>query len=245
MSAQPTPEQIFLQRIEALARDARAAARYAYFGSSINFVANQNLALVPILDRDVGFWNTVLGAMQTASIVALGRIYDSRKDVLSADHLVKHATRYPGIFSRSALGARKTPGFAADAFEPKVADFSSLEDALDQHAALYESTAGPIRHKAFAHAGNITSQEMYELFQNVPPADYERLSVFSLSLHNALFELYYNGREPLMENITSDLATLVANPAGIREITFEHRYAIKDTAQFLNHLEFPGLPPSG
>jgi hypothetical protein len=93
MSAQPTHGQVFLQRLDALQRDAAAAARYAYAGSSINFMANQNLALVPLLDRDASFWNTVLGAMQTASIVALGRIYDSRKDVLSADRLVKHQSR--------------------------------------------------------------------------------------------------------------------------------------------------------
>jgi len=125
--------------------------------------------------------------MQTASIVALGRIYDSRKDVLSADRLIRHVATYPGIFSRAALAARKTPEYAADKFEPRAADFTPLQDALDQHTSLYESTIGPIRHKVFAHAGNITDAEMYELFQNVPRVDYERLSVFPLSLWNALF----------------------------------------------------------
>ena len=237
MSAQPTPEQVFLQRLDALQRDARATARYAYVGSSINFIANQNPTLVPILDRDAGFWNTVLGGMQTSSIVALGRIYDSRKDVLSADRLVKHVTTYPGIFSRAALATRKGPIYTVDAFEPRAVDFKPLQDALDEHTSLYESTIGPIRHKVFAHAGNITDAEEYEMFQNVPRADYERLSVFPLALWNALFQLYHNGQQPMLESITSDLATLVANPAGAREITFEHRYAINDTAQFLRHLE--------
>jgi hypothetical protein len=236
MSSQPNPEQIFLQRLDALQRDARAAARYAYAGSSIHFIANQNSELIPILDRDAGFWNTVLGAMQTASIVALGRIYDTRKDVLSAEHLVRHVTTYPGIFSRANLTARKGAEFAASAFEPRAADFQPMRDALDHHTALYDSTVGPIRHKAFAHAGNITDAEMYEMFQNVPRADYERLAVFPLDLWNALFQLYYNGVAPVLGNMTTDLATLVANPAGAREITFEHRYAIKDTAQFLDNL---------
>jgi hypothetical protein len=112
-----------------------------------------------------------------------------------------------------------------------------LQDALETHTSLYESTIGPIRHKVFAHAGNITEAEKYEMFQSVPRADYERLSVFPLSLWNALFQLYYNGLQPVLENITSDLATLVANPTGASEITFEHRYAIKDAAQFLKHLK--------
>jgi hypothetical protein len=78
---------------------------------------------------------------------------------------------------------------------------------------------------------------MYEMFQNVPRADHERLSVFPLTVWHALFQLYHNGRQPVLEGITSDLATLVANPAGASEITFEHRYAINDTAQFLEHLK--------
>jgi hypothetical protein len=237
MSAQPTPEQVFLQRLDALQRDAAAAARYAYAGSAINYIANQNVALIPLLDRDAGFWNTVLGGMQTASVVALGRIYDSRKDVLSADRLLKHVTTYPGIFSRAAMSARKGPEYAADKFEPKAADFKPLQDALEAHTALYESTIGPIRHKVFAHAGNITEAEKYEMFQNVPRADYERLSVFPLNVWNALFQVYHNGLPPTLDDITTDLAMLVANPAGAREITFEHRYAIKDTAQFLEHLK--------
>lgn len=239
MSAQPTPEQIFLQSLDALQHDARAAARYAYAGASINFIANLNRELIHILDRDAGFWNTVLGAMQTASIVALGRIYDTRKDVLSAEHLVRHVTTYPGIFGRANLTARKGTDFAASAFEPRAADFQKVRDALDFHTALYESTVGPIRHKVFAHAGNITEAEMYEMFQNVPRADYERLSVFPLDLWNALFQLYYNGEAPVLGNMTTDLATLIANPSGASEITFEHRYAIKDTAQFLEHLLLP------
>jgi hypothetical protein len=84
MSAQPTPEQVFLERLGALERDALAAARCAYVGSAIHFITNQQPALIPILGRDAGFWNTVLGAMRTSAIVALGRIYDSRSDVLSA-----------------------------------------------------------------------------------------------------------------------------------------------------------------
>jgi hypothetical protein len=63
MSPQLSPEQEFLQRLSALERDARAAARYAYVGSAINFIANQQPGLIPILDGDAGFWNTVLGAM--------------------------------------------------------------------------------------------------------------------------------------------------------------------------------------
>jgi hypothetical protein len=160
MSAQPTPEQVFLQRLEAFQRDARAAARYAYAGSSINFIANQTRELIPILDRDAGFWNTVLGAMQTASIVALGRIYDTRRDVLSAEHLMRHVATYPGIFSRASLAARKGAEFAASAFEPRAADLQPMRDALDHHTVLYESTVGPIRHKVFAPAYVFSSLSM-------------------------------------------------------------------------------------
>jgi AbiU2 len=244
MSAQPTPEQIFLERLGALERDARAAARYAYVGSAINFIANQQPGLIPVLDRDAGFWNTVLGAMQTASIVGLGRIYDSRRDVLSAKRLVDHVITYPGIFSRTALAARKSAEYASDRFEPTEADLIPLRAALVEHTALYDATVGPIRDKVFAHAGNITRAEMYELFQNVPRAKYEKLSIFPLDLFDTLFQLYYNGEPPDIRTVESDLATLVANPPGEREITTEPRYAIKETVQFLEHLIGVPIPPT-
>lgn len=223
-------------------RAARAAARYAYVGSAINFIANQQPGLIPILDRDAGFWNTVLGAMQTASIVGLGRIYDSRRDVLSAQRLIDHVITYRGIFSRAALAARKSLEYAATAFEPRETDLLPLRDLLVERTALYETTVGPIRHKVFAHAGNITSAEMFELFQNVPRTDYEKLSTFPLDLHDTLFQLYYNGERTVGRLIESDLATLVANPPGDREITTGPRYAVKETVQFLEHLAGVPIP---
>jgi hypothetical protein len=240
MSPQSSYEQVFLQRLGALERDALAAARCAYVGSAIHYITNQQPALIPILGRDAGFWNTVLGAMRTSAIVALGRIYDSRGDVLSARRLLDHVLKYPGIFSRAALAARKTVEFAADAFEPKEADFQPLRDALDEHTKIYETTVGPIRHNVYAHAGDISTAEIYELHANVARTDFEKLSIFPLDLYNTLFRLYVDGERPVLLTIESDLATLVASPAGNRAVLTEPKYAIKDTLQFLEHLA--GVP---
>jgi AbiU2 len=100
-----TPEVEFQNRLGALAHDARSAARYAYAGAAINAIASQRTEVVARLNRHAGFWNVVLGAAQTAAVVGLGRIYDTRKDVLSARRLLEHATRYTGIYRVAPVAA--------------------------------------------------------------------------------------------------------------------------------------------
>lgn len=156
--------------------------------------------------------------------------------------------RCPGIFSRAALATRKSPEFAADAFEPIEADFRPLRDALNEHTKLYDSTVEPIRHNVYTHGGNISTSQIYELHENVQRAEYERLSMFPLDLYNTLFfQLHINGERPVLGTIQSDLATLVANPGGDRAVLTEPRYAIKDTIRFLERLAgvpIPPIPPS-
>lgn len=63
---------------------------------------------------------------------------------------------------------------------PTQAQCDSLLAALAEHTALYEEKIQPIRHKAFAHAGRITQEELHAMFAAVPVADFERPTVFPL-----------------------------------------------------------------
>ena len=245
-TGQRTPEQEFKLRLDALDRDARAAALIAYTSRSLHYIASQKPSLVKALDRNAGFWNPVLGAMQTASIVALGRIYDKTKGVLSAERLLEHATTYPGIFSRNALAARKigrglttlqAAEYVATAFAPTTVDFDSLSQELEVHRSLYEATIGPIRNNVAAHSGPITEEEMRDLFANVQMVDFDKLVVFPLVLNNEMWQLFENGNKPNLRPVESNIAVLTANPLGSNQLGLEHRYAIKHTAKFLEWLD--------
>jgi hypothetical protein len=208
-------------------------------------MASQRPSLVEALDRDAGFWNPVLGGMQTASIVSVGRIYDRTRGVLSAERLLQHATTYPGIFSRTSLAERKVGRgltqqqavqYAADSFAPQAADFDTLSDQLEIHRELYQNTIGPIRNNVSAHSGRITEAEMRELFASVPMADFDKLVVFPLVLNNEMWQLFENGNRPSLRAVSADIAELIANPLGSSEIGLEHRIAVKYTSEFLERL---------
>jgi hypothetical protein len=243
-----TPQAELELRLDALERDARAAARHTYIGSSINFAAAPRPELIARLDKHAGFWNTVLGALQTSSIVALGRIYDQRKDVLSARKLVTHASAHRAMFTRASLAERvahrfpseaEVQEFVALAHEPTQVDFDLLNGQLATHTDLYETTIQPIRHNVFAHAGHITRNEMLAMFANVPMADLERLTVFPLQLWRALWQCYHNGYRPEFTAIPISLAEITGDPVGEHEVSWEHRHAVKDTTDFLAWLENP------
>jgi hypothetical protein len=66
-SALLSPDQEFELRLNALSRDARAAARFTYIGEAVRFSAAPRPELIARLDEFAGFWNTVLGALQEVS----------------------------------------------------------------------------------------------------------------------------------------------------------------------------------
>lgn len=59
-----------------------------------------------LLNQAPLFWNTCLGALQTASIIALGRVFDQSSEH-NIDRVLGIAQKNLGIFSKSALGLRK------------------------------------------------------------------------------------------------------------------------------------------
>jgi len=239
------PHQEFELRLKALSRDARAAARFTYIGEAIGFSSAQQPQLIARLNEFAGFWNTVLGALQTSAIVALGRMYDRSNKVLSARKLLDYATANLGLFSADSLRARlatrltapaEVDAYMEDVRPPTQAQFGALTAALDEHTALYKEKIKVIRHRVFAHAGRITQEELHAIFAAVPVADFERLTVFPLLLYDALWETYANGLNLALSDMPTAIAELIANPLGQRAVGKEHQHAVQDTTEFLESL---------
>jgi hypothetical protein len=245
-------EQELRERLDALGADARACARHAFTGLSINYVASTRPELIAKLDANAGFWNPVIDALQNSSIVAMGRIFDRRRDVRSAEKLLTHATTSIGLFGRQSLELRKARNmspalardFAAAAFHPTPQDFAGLKTEVDNHRALYDLRIAPIRNNVSAHSGRITTQQMYQLFGSVPVVDFERLVVFPLRLHSALWQLFENGLRPELPPTPVHMDELAASPIGRSTSSLEHRHAYKDAQGFLEWLVSARAPDS-
>src|SRR5215469_10859215 len=180
-----TYEQQFLERLGRFHDDAVAAARFTFLHLAFRYRSSRTPALAQELDMDAGFWNSMLHAVQLASAIAIGRMFDESRDARSARFLLDYAVAHYKIFSRQALATRKGPEYAAGAYEPSPGDFSPLKVELAQHADLFKQTIGPLRDKAFAHSARMSHDQIETLFGNVTIDEYQRLAVFGIRLYGA------------------------------------------------------------
>ena len=252
----PLPtDQGFNLRLEALSRDARAAARYTYIWETIKSYEAQRPQLSARLKEFVGFWNTVLSALQTGAIVALGRMYDKRSDVLSAPVLLDYArTNQEGLFSLNSLRSRVERRLTAPADveacineyrPPMQCQFDALTKELDNHTKFYGKYIKSIRDKVFAHTDDITQEKRHDMLAGVPVADFEQLTVFPLRLCHTLRETYYNGLDLVLNKTQTGILELMATPLGRSAVGMEHQYAVRDATAFLESLTPTNVDESG
>jgi hypothetical protein len=110
---------------------------------------NDNESVLDLLNSAPLFWGTNLGALQTATFVTLGRIFD-KKSTHNLGRLLKLAQDNPDIFSKVALGRRKQgtdkspPDWLTEylqrAYVPKPSDFRRLRAHVSKCRKIYKST---------------------------------------------------------------------------------------------------------
>lgn len=96
----------FERELEVFRTEAEAAAQFFYAWLGIHAAAGDDKAIAGLLNTAALFWNTNLAALQTATFVTLGRIFDNNSPH-NISRLLRLAQDNPHIFSKSALGLRK------------------------------------------------------------------------------------------------------------------------------------------
>ena len=100
-------EREFEDRLIALQNDGRACAVFLYTDLAVHHLASSDAEISRLLTVQSPLWRAALGAMQSATFVALGRLYDDDPGAHSAAAVLDYASRYLGLFSRSSLTVRK------------------------------------------------------------------------------------------------------------------------------------------
>src|SRR5436305_2177661 len=88
MSLQPY-EREFEERLDALDRDSREAAVFAYTELAIHHRAGTDVELIDRLNLHPAFWNTVIAGLQDSAFVALGRMFDEDRSTHNIDSLLR------------------------------------------------------------------------------------------------------------------------------------------------------------
>jgi len=191
--------------LEVFRTEVEAGTQFLYAYLAVHAVAGDHESVYELLNRAPLFWNTVLGALQTATFIALGRVFD-QNSAHNLDRLLKAAQDNPHIFSTSELGKRKQgaqpeapiwlPGYLRQSYSPDPRDFRRLRAHTRKWRRIYETSYRGVRDKLFAHKEASTPTEVDGLFENTNIRELQRLFVFLRALYGALLQLFINGEKP-------------------------------------------------
>jgi len=212
-----SPETRYSRELEQLRRDSNAAIQFLYAWISFHACAGQSIQMCRAINRTPLFWKTNLAALQASLFITLGRIFDSDSKSHSLDRLLREAEKNPTIFSKAALARRKTkqsPGatwindYVRDAYVPTAKDFQRLQRYVLTKRLIYKKAYEKIRHKVFAHSGIVSTQKSDELFAKTNIIELQRLVLSLSELHEALWQLYVNGRKPAPRRLQYSISAL-------------------------------------
>ena len=127
-----TAEAQFERELEIFRTEAEGGTQFLYAYLAVHSLAARRRAVHRLLNETPLFWNTCLAGLQTASFMALGRIFDNDSDH-NLNRLLRITHDHPEIFSKAALGQRKQGNnpapptwlapYLQDAYEPTPRDF--------------------------------------------------------------------------------------------------------------------------
>ena len=213
----------FENKLEVFRREAESAIQFFYAWRTVNEVASKDKRVVAALNKAPLFWNTSLGALQTTAFIALGRVFDQKQYTYNINRLLRIGQSNPEVFSLNALAGRKRressnanewlDEFLVNAYVPNPEDFRRLRKHVAARRKIYEESFRPIRHQVFAHKQVADESETYAMFSNAKIAEIQKLMVFLRRLHKALWELFFNGRKPVLRPARYSVTQMLAQPS--------------------------------
>jgi hypothetical protein len=238
-----TPAEEFERELEIFRTEAEQAIQFLYVYLAIHDTAGGSQSVHDMLNDAALFWNTSLGALQTAAFIALGRVFDQHsKSKHNVDRLLGLAQKNPGIFSKVALSARKAglspadlANYLQDVYVPTAKDFRHLRAMVGKHRKIYEAKYRDIRHKWFAHKEISDSAEIGALMAKTNIRELQRLVTFLGSLYEALWELFFNGRKPVVRQRRYSIRAMRKRPTPPRRMTKVQERVTQAAAKYLKH----------
>jgi hypothetical protein len=235
-------ETQFERDLEVFRTEVESALQFFYGFLAVHASAADSPHVHRLLNTAPLFWNSTLGALQTASFVVLGRIFD-QNSVHNIGNLLALAENNPSIFSKVALGNRKLASAAnaqswlADylksAYVPKGADFRRLRGYVSKHRKIYLTKYQDLRHKVFAHKEITDATQVSALFARTNIREMQRMLLFCLSLSDALWELFVNGKKPVLRSRKISVDRIRKRAAANGRSNAVHERVVEEADAFL------------
>lgn len=197
----------FEDELEIFRKETQSGTQFFYSYLAINAVIGDDKQALDAVNETPLFWATNIGALQTAFFIVLGRIFD-QKSAHNIDKLLNIAQKNPEIFSKASLGKRKRQGNSFEpewlpeylnrAYEPTFKDFRRLRKHVRNYRKIYERNYRDIRRKIYAHKELSDRFDIKELYRKTRLGELEKIFVFLNKLYESLWELFLNGRKPVL-----------------------------------------------
>jgi AbiU2 len=220
--ASGTPEQQFERELEIFRTEAETAAQFFYTYLAMHEVAKRHKPVFHLFNEHPLFWNTLVGGVQTAALIAVGRVFD-QDSPHNVDAVLGLAQRHRDIFAKAALGKRKQgnareqpdwlPDYLRTAYEPTPEDFRRLRKLVKKHRRCYETNYRDLRNQYYAHKQAADPADVQRLVAKTNIREMQRMFTFLLQLHQTLQELFSDGRKPVLRPVRYSAARIKQKPS--------------------------------
>ncbi len=243
-----TPDEKFKHELEVFRTEEESATQFFYAYQAVHAVAYESKQVSDRLNTEPLFWNTCLGALQTSAFIALGRIFD-QDSAHNLDRLLRMAQENSQIFSKAALAQRQHDGngkrpewlddYLRTAYEPTPKDFRRLRTYVKRRRRIYEANYRDIRHKFFAHKAVADPAEAALLFSKGSNRELQQLFIFLGSLYDALWQLFYNGRKPVLRPLRYSVKQMRKMPSQHNRRGSVQEQILREVEHFLRSVASP------
>jgi hypothetical protein len=235
-------ESAFERELELLRKESEGAAQFFFGHLAINEMAKRREAVLRLLNRNAMFWNTAAAAMQTAAIVAVGRVFDQGSPH-NIDKVLRLAQNHPSIFSKASLAQRKQAGasqpppwlqsYLESAHVPTTADFRRLRSQIKKRRQTYEANYRDLRHKVYAHRVVGEDDEVAPIVAKTNIRELERLVIFLVRFYESMWHLFMNGRKPTLRRVRYTVSRAGRLTLPRRSARDVHRHMVFETKNVL------------
>lgn len=242
------PEAEFKRELEVFRNEVHEAIKSFYVARTVNMVAMSNRRVYVVLNRHAAFWNAAVHALESNSLIVLGRIFDTDSRSHRVDSLLQLAEMNLGIFSKAALEKRKRQasanadewinGYMRGVYIPTRRDFKRLRDQLARRRGIYDRKYRTLRNKFYAHKDRV---DLTAYFSQTSIPELERMLKFLDDLQEALWFLFIDGRKPSLRPGRSSVKRMLRRPLDPYRQFPEQDWITRETQKFLISLiNIPG-----
>jgi len=213
--------QQFERELEAFRIDLESAMQFFYAYQATRYLASSEPELLAAMNSHALYWNTSLGAMQQAMFTSLGRVFDQDGETHNVSRLLRIGqSNSSELFSRQAVRLRKANAnagdpdwldeFVAACYEPTPDDWRRLRRYVAGCRRVFDSGYHDIRNRVYAHSERIDPATRDEMFSATRYRELEKLLASLGAVHEAVWQLFVNGRKPALRVRRHSLISMLA-----------------------------------